>query len=111
MVSKGSDKTLGLEAGELHGLNELSSQDERLLLLPLPCLSARRQESTAQKHPSEHNHCVVNKMSCLNNFGSLVPLKLKMFSPSEFGELVFRTISDGDMQDTGEDSRDGGMFR
>lgn len=43
---------------------------------------------------------------------SLVPLKLKMFSPSgEQGEPVLRTMSDGDMQDTGEVSGDGGTFR
>ncbi|KAG7225905.1 hypothetical protein INR49_014333 [Caranx melampygus] len=35
-----------------------------------------------------------------------------MFSPSgELGEPVLRTMSDGDMQDTGEVLGDGGTFR
>lgn len=39
-------------------------------------------------------------------------LKLKTFSPSgDMGEAVLWTMSDGDMQDTGDESRDGGAFR
>lgn len=46
------------------------------------------------------------------SFYSPVPLKLKMFSPlGESGEPVLRTMSDGDMQDTGEVSGEGGTFR
>lgn len=49
---------------------------------------------------------------CKNHYYLLVLLKLKMFSPSgEFGEPVLRTMSDGDMQDTGDISGDGGTFR
>ena len=51
-------------------------------------------------------------MEISGNFHSPVPMKLKMFSPSgELGEPVLRTISDGDMQETGEVSGDGGTFR
>lgn len=72
------------------------------------CRSVGESPQTKRTHCSLKNNSVVRTICCC----SLVPLKLKMFSPSgELGEPVLRKMSDGDMQDTGEVSGDGGTFR